>query len=83
MMYYIVVPNKERKGVYMNKRPYNKLKGYLAENEIKNKDVAKLLGVTETSFSKKINRNGQDFTADQIRTLCNKYKLDANKFFLL
>lgn len=67
----------------MNKKPYAKFKGYLAENEIKNKEVAQLLGVTETTFSKKINRKGQDFTADQIRTLCNNYQLDANKFFLL
>lgn len=67
----------------MNKKPYTKFKGYLAENEIKNKDVAQFLGVTETTFSKKINRKGQDFTADQIRMLCNNYKLDANKFFLL
>lgn len=67
----------------MEKRPYYKLKGYFVENDIKFQDVAKLLNVSNTSFSSKINRNGQDFTADEIRTMCCHYKLDANKFFLV
>lgn len=67
----------------LEKRPYYKLKGYFAENGVKFQDVAKLLGISNSSFSAKINRNGQDFTAEQIRTLCCEYKLDANKFFLV
>ncbi len=53
------------------------------ENQIKYQDVAKLLGITSTSFNKKINRNGQDFNAEEIRTICRKYQLDANVFFLV
>lgn len=67
----------------MEKIPYGKLKGFMAENGIKNKDMAELLGITETSFSSKINKKGQDFTAEQMRIICNTYQLDANKFFLV
>lgn len=67
----------------MKKTPYLKLKGFLVENQIKSQDVAKLLGLTDTSFSKKINRNGQDFNAAEIRKMCEEYKLDANVFFLV
>lgn len=66
-----------------NKLPYLKLKGYFVENQIKYQDVAKLLDITNTSFNKKINRNGQDFNAQEIRTMCKKYNLDANIFFLV
>lgn len=66
-----------------NKLPYLKLKGYFVENQIKYQDVAKLLDITSTSFNKKINRNGQDFNAEEIRRMCKEYKLDANIFFLV
>ena len=67
----------------IKKLPYLKLKGYLAENQIKSQDVARLLNLTDTTFSKKINRNGQDFNAEEIRIMCNEYNLDANIFFLV
>ena len=61
---------------------YLKLKGYLAEKGIKHKDVAKLLGINESNFSRKINKNGEDFTKNQVILLCKTFNLDANKFFL-
>ena len=70
-------------GILLKRKPYLKLKGFLVENQIKSQDVAKLLNVTETTFSKKINRNGQDFNAGEIRKMCEEYKLDANLFFLV
>ena len=76
--------NKTKKGELMEKKlPYLKLKGFLAENQIKSQDVAKLLDLTETTFSKKINRNGQDFNAEEIRIMCKEYDLDANVYFLV
>lgn len=65
----------------MENKAYNKFKAYLIENEIKQEEVADFLGVTRTTFNTKLNRNGQDFSLDEVRRLCNKYKLDANDFF--
>lgn len=62
-------------------KPYNKLKAYFVEHGIKQIDVAKVLGITNSSFNKKINRNGEDFTINQVKTLCEHYNLDANIFF--
>lgn len=67
----------------MEKRAYNEFKGYLASNNIKHKDVAKMLGITHTTFSKKINRSNADFTSDEIRQLCNNFKISSDKFFLI
>lgn len=62
---------------------YTKFKGFLAENEIKHKEVAELLGITVSNFSCKVNRKGQDFTKDQVKIMCDTYQLDANEFFLI
>lgn len=66
------------------KQKYSNLKEFLHENNVKMKDVAHEMGISRTQFSKKINRiNGADFKAEEIRFLCCKYNLDANRFFLL
>jgi len=67
----------------MRKKPYNKLKGYLIENDIKQEEVANLLGITRTTFNTKLNRNGLDFSLDEVRKLCMEFELDANEFFLV
>lgn len=67
----------------MKNQGYNKLKGYLAEHNIKHKDVASLINVTHTTFSKKITRNGAEFTADEIRSICKYYNISSDEFFLI
>lgn len=61
---------------------YVKFKQFLVENNIKRKDIAKLLGISLTLISSKLNTNKDDFTLKQIRTLCNKYNLDSNIYFI-
>lgn len=62
---------------------YAKYKGYLAEHGISYNEEAKRLGITASSFSKKINKkNGMDFSLAEVRSTCNEYGLDANVFFL-
>ena len=48
---------------------YVKLKQFMIEHNIKSKDMAELLGLNESVFSKKINMKGSDF------------KLDGNLYF--
>lgn len=61
---------------------YVKFKQFLVENDIKRKDIAKLLGISLTLTSSKLNTKKDDFTLKQIRTLCNKYDLDSNVYFI-
>ena len=61
---------------------YIRLKQFLIEKNIKNKDVASQLGMSEGSFSKKINnRKGADFNLIQVRKICKMYNLDPNVYF--
>lgn len=62
---------------------YNKLKAYFVENGIKLKEVAELLGISRVTFSYKLNRcRNADFSLKEVRTLCRRYNLSADEFFL-
>lgn len=60
---------------------YIKLRQFMIENKIKSKNMAETLGIDESLFSKKINQNGSDFNLNEVRKLCQKYKLDGNIYF--
>lgn len=62
---------------------YLKLKQFMLERNIKNKDMSKVLGIKESVFSKKINMKGSDFNLNEVRKLCQTYNLDANIFFFI
>lgn len=66
----------------MEEKPYYKFKAFLVENGIKQKDVAKTLGITNATFNAKLNRNGSDFTIKQVRILCKEFNISADEFFL-
>lgn len=60
---------------------YLKLKAWLVENNIKQTEVAELLQIGRSAFNSKLNRNNADFNLDEVRAICRKYNLDANKYF--
>ncbi|MFD1203964.1 helix-turn-helix domain-containing protein [Sporosarcina contaminans] len=64
------------------KKPFYKLKGYLAENGIKQKELAERIGMSEVSFSQKINRSGSVFTIDEVKLICETLGISADDFFL-
>lgn len=63
---------------------YNKMKAYFVENGIKLKEVAELLGISRVTLSYKLNRyRNADFSLKEVRTLCRRYNLSADEFFLI
>lgn len=65
----------------MNDFGYIELKKYLIEHNIKHSDLADMLDISKTAFSKKINRNGSDFTLEEARAICVKYGIEMQDFF--
>lgn len=57
-----------------------KFKGWLAENGIKQKEIAELLGIDVSNVSEKVNGK-QEFTTSQIRLICQTYDISADIFF--
>jgi len=65
----------------MEKQGYFKLKGFLVENNIKQKVVANMLGMSVPTFNKKLNGTGGDFSVREARTICKKLNADVEIFF--
>jgi len=62
----------------MDKRRF---KGYCAEHGIKQAEISELLSITVSNVSEKINGK-QEFTLEQVRTLCKKYGISADDYFI-
>ncbi len=59
---------------------YSKFQGFLAENNIKKKDVAALIGVSESGLSQKF-KGDVEFTLQQVRAICTEYGISADEYF--
>lgn len=56
-----------------------KFKAWLVEHEIKQSEVAELLGIDISNANLKINGN-QPFTLEQVKLICQKYDISADIF---
>ena len=66
----------------MDKVKYVELKKFMLERNIKQQEMSDILGIDRTTFNSKLNAKDSEFTLREMRILCKKYGLDANKFFL-
>ena len=57
-----------------------KIKGILAMNDLSYKDIAKELGISPLSFSRKIN-GVVEFKISELKKLADYFKTDINIFF--
>lgn len=58
-----------------------KFKGYCAEHNIKQKEIADLLEITVSNVNRKINGK-EPFTLEQVKKLCIKYGISADEYFV-
>lgn len=63
------------------REPYYKFKGYLAENNIQQKEIAEMLNISQATLSKKINGRSGDFTVQDLKKICTNLKIKAEIFF--
>ncbi len=63
------------------REPYYKFKGYLAENNIQQKEVAKLINISQATLSKRLNGKGGDFSIQDLKKICTSLKINAEIFF--
>ena len=55
------------------------LRSIMALHGNTNKDLAELLGITEQSFSCKLNENGTEFKQGEIRKIADEYNLSPEE----
>lgn len=63
------------------REPYYKFKGYLAEKNIQQKEVATILGISQATLSKRINGKSGDFTVQDLKKICLSLGIKAEIFF--
>lgn len=56
-------------------------KGWMADNGVKQKEIAELLGISITATNAKVNQR-QDFTLEQIKKICAHYGISADIFLV-
>lgn len=56
-----------------------RFKAWMAENRVKQKDIAELLGISVQATFLKVNGK-MDFTLAQIKKICAKYDISADIF---
>lgn len=60
-------------------QPHNGFRGFLVEHNIRQKEVAKLLGISSVTLNQKIN-GYLHFTWDQIEKICDEYDIKPDVF---
>ena len=58
-----------------------KFKGYCVEHNIRQSEIADLLGITISNANEKLNGK-QPFTLDQVKILCAHYEISADEYFI-
>lgn len=61
---------------------YSKFKQWMVANNVKQKDIALLLNITDAFCSVKMNSPTNNFTIEQLSIICNKYNISFDEFFL-
>lgn len=62
--------------------PYSKLKSYLVENRIQQREIADLLGKSVSALNQNLNGTGGDFSVPEIRLICARYNISADEYFI-
>lgn len=58
-----------------------KFKGYCAEHNIKQAEIAKLINKSLPIVNAKMNGR-EPWTLDQIKTICRHYRISADEYFI-
>lgn len=62
--------------------PYKEFRAWMLMHEVKSKDLADLLDISEVMVSQRLNGTGSDFRLEEIRTMVDEYGEEIiNLFF--
>lgn len=63
------------------RKPYRKLKAFIVEQGLSQKEVANYLEKTASALNQNLNGTGGDFSLSEARLLIEKYKVPPEYFF--
>jgi len=62
--------------------PYTKLKAFLSEKHLNQKELADMLGKSTSALNQNLNGTGGDFSVTEIRVICLNFNISADEYFL-
>ena len=62
-------------------KPYRKIKAYLVENNISQKELGVLLEKSQSAVNQKLNGTGGDFSLQEARLMSEHYGIPSSFFF--
>ncbi len=62
-------------------QPYKKIKAFMVENEISQKELGELLKKSPSAINQKLNGTGGDFSLNEARLMTMKYGIPTSYFF--
>lgn len=65
----------------MVKPPNIKLKTLMIERGIKQKELADVLGITQSLFSQKLNKNKSRFSVEEVILICDHLNINMHEYF--
>lgn len=63
------------------KPPNLQLKKLMLEKNIKQRELADVLGITQSLFSQKLNEKGSKFTLTEVIALCSHLDINMHEYF--
>jgi transcriptional regulator with XRE-family HTH domain len=70
------------KNIKRRHTPYTKFKAFLDEKDINQSEIAHLLEKSTSALNQNLNGTGGDFSVSEVRTICIKFKISADEYFL-
>jgi transcriptional regulator with XRE-family HTH domain len=70
------------KNIKRRHTPYTKFKAYLDEKDINQSEIAILLEKSTSALNQNLNGTGGDFSVTEVRTICIKFQISADEYFL-
>lgn len=69
--------------VNRRRQPYTKFKAWMQENGIRQDELAEIIGKSRNVVNQKLNGTGGDFTMEEVRKICQYFKISADTFFII
>lgn len=71
-----------KKNAKRRRMPYAKFKAWMTENGITQIYLGELLDKKTTTINQNLNGTGGDFSMDDIRKICQHYRLSSDNYFV-
>ena len=73
---------KGRRITIKKRAAYTKFRAWMQENNVKQKHIAEILGLSIASVSAKLSGVSGDFSMADVRKICEYYKISADTYFV-